>query len=583
MLTACLYIGVVMTTNIKFRGGSLKKVWLNRYPADVAAEINPDRYQSLVDMFEQATARYADQPAFMNMGEVMTFRKLEERSRAFAAYLQQGLGLQKGDRVALMMPNLLQYPVALFGILRAGMVVVNVNPLYTPRELEHQLNDSGASAIVIVSNFAHTLEKVVDKTQVKHVILTRMGDQLSAAKGTLVNFVVKYVKRLVPKYHLPDAISFRSALQHGYRLQYIKPEIINDDLAFLQYTGGTTGVAKGAMLTHRNMLANLEQVRAAYSPLLFERKELVVTALPLYHIFALTMNCLLFIELGGQNLLITNPRDIPGLVKELAKYPFTAMTGVNTLFNALLNNKEFQQLDFSSLHLSAGGGMPVQQVVAERWEKLTGRFLLEGYGLTECAPLVSANPHDMDYHSGSIGLPVPSTEVKLIDDEGEEVPPGEPGELCVKGPQVMLGYWQRPDATDEILQDGWLRTGDIAVMDDEGFMRIVDRKKDMILVSGFNVYPNEIEDVVMQHSGVLEVAAVGVPNGASGEAVKIFVVKKDASLTEEALIVFCRRHLTGYKVPKLVEFREELPKSNVGKILRRELRDESVSKGNNNA
>lgn len=561
----------------------MKKVWLNRYPADVAAEINPDRYQSLVDMFEQATARYADQPAFVNMGEVMTFRKLEERSRAFAAYLQHGLGLQKGDRVALMMPNLLQYPVALFGILRAGMVVVNVNPLYTPRELEHQLNDSGASAIVIVSNFAHTLEKVVDKTQVKHVILTRMGDQLSAAKGTLVNFVVKYVKRLVPKYHLPDAISFRSALQHGYRLQYIKPEILNADLAFLQYTGGTTGVAKGAMLTHRNMLANLEQVRAAYSPLLFERKELVVTALPLYHIFALTMNCLLFIELGGQNLLITNPRDIPGLVKELAKYPFTAMTGVNTLFNALLNNKEFQQLDFSSLHLSAGGGMPVQHVVAERWQKLTGRFLLEGYGLTECAPLVSANPHDMDYHSGSIGLPVPSTEVKMIDDEGEEVLPGEPGELCVKGPQVMLGYWQRPDATDEILQDGWLRTGDIAVMDEEGFMRIVDRKKDMILVSGFNVYPNEIEDVVMQHSGVLEVAAVGVPSGASGEAVKIFVVKKDASLTEEALVVFCRRHLTGYKIPKLVEFREELPKSNVGKILRRELRDESVSKGNNKA
>ncbi|RKQ38174.1 long-chain-fatty-acid--CoA ligase FadD [Enterobacter sp. R1(2018)] len=563
-----------MTTNNKFRGESLKKVWLNRYPADVAAEINPDRYQSLVDMFEQATTRYADQPAFVNMGEVMTFRKLEERSRAFAAYLQQGLGLQKGDRVALMMPNLLQYPVALFGILRAGMVVVNVNPLYTPRELEHQLNDSGASAIVIVSNFAHTLEKVVDKTQVKHVILTRMGDQLSAAKGTVVNFVVKYIKRLVPKYHLPDAISFRSALHNGYRLQYIKPEVIGSDLAFLQYTGGTTGVAKGAMLTHRNMLANLEQVRAAYSPLLFERKELVVTALPLYHIFALTMNCLLFIDLGGQNLLITNPRDIPGLVKELSKYKFTAMTGVNTLFNALLNNKEFQQLDFSSLHLSAGGGMPVQHVVAERWEKLTGRYLLEGYGLTECAPLVSANPHDIDYHSGSIGLPVPSTEVKLIDDEGNEVPPGEPGELCVKGPQVMLGYWQRPDATDEIMRDGWLRTGDIATMDEEGFMRIVDRKKDMILVSGFNVYPNEIEDVVMQHPGVLEVAAVGVPGGASGETVKIFVVKKDPSLSEASLVTFCRRHLTGYKVPKLIEFREELPKSNVGKILRRELRDE---------
>ncbi|NHV08259.1 long-chain-fatty-acid--CoA ligase FadD [Cronobacter turicensis] len=561
----------------------MKKVWLNRYPADVPAEINPDRYHSLVDLFEQSCTRFADQPAFTNMGEVMTFRKLEERSRAFAAWLQQGLGLQKGDRVALMMPNLLQYPVALFGILRAGMIVVNVNPLYTPRELEHQLNDSGASAIVIVSNFAHTLEKVVDKTPVKHVILTRMGDQLSTAKGTLVNFVVKYVKRLVPKYHLPDAISFRSALHNGYRMQYIKPEVTPDDLAFLQYTGGTTGVAKGAMLTHRNMLANLEQVLGTYGPLLHRGKELVITALPLYHIFALTMNCLLFIELGGQNVLITNPRDIPGLVKELGKYPFTAMTGVNTLFNALLNNKDFHKLDFSSLHLSAGGGMPVHQAVAERWEKLTGQFLLEGYGLTECSPLVSVNPHDIDYHSGSIGLPVPSTEVKLIDDEGNEVAPGAPGELCIKGPQVMLGYWQRPEATDEIIQDGWLRTGDIAVMDDEGFLRIVDRKKDMILVSGFNVYPNEIEDVVMQHSGVQEVAAVGIPSEASGELVKIFVVKKEASLTEEALITFCRRHLTGYKVPKQVEFRTELPKSNVGKILRRELRDEARRAGDNTA
>ncbi|ELY2496279.1 long-chain-fatty-acid--CoA ligase FadD [Cronobacter muytjensii] len=561
----------------------MKKVWLNRYPADVPAEINPDRYHSLVDLFEQSCTRFADQPAFTNMGEVMTFRKLEERSRAFAAWLQQGLGLQKGDRVALMMPNLLQYPVALFGILRAGMIVVNVNPLYTPRELEHQLNDSGASAIVIVSNFAHTLEKVVAKTQVKHVILTRMGDQLSTAKGTLVNFVVKYVKRLVPKYHLPDAISFRSALHNGYRMQYIKPDVTPDDLAFLQYTGGTTGVAKGAMLTHRNMLANLEQVLGTYGPLLHRGKELVITALPLYHIFALTMNCLLFIELGGQNVLITNPRDIPGLVKELGKYPFTAMTGVNTLFNALLNNKEFHKLDFSSLHLSAGGGMPVHHAVAERWEKLTGQFLLEGYGLTECSPLVSVNPHDIDYHSGSIGLPVPSTEVKLIDDEGHEVAPGEPGELCIKGPQVMLGYWQRPDATDEIIQDGWLRSGDIAVMDEEGFLRIVDRKKDMILVSGFNVYPNEIEDVVMQHSGVQEVAAVGIPSEPSGELVKIFVVKKEASLTEEALITFCRRHLTGYKVPKQVEFRTELPKSNVGKILRRELRDEARRAGDNTA
>ncbi len=583
MLTACISFGVAMTTNTHFRGEELKKVWLNRYPADVPTEINPDRYQSLVDMFEQSVARYADQPAFVNMGEVMTFRKLEERSRAFAAYLQQGLGLKKGDRVALMMPNLLQYPVALFGILRAGMIVVNVNPLYTPRELEHQLNDSGASAIVIVSNFAHTLEKVVDKTAVQHVILTRMGDQLSTPKGTVVNFVVKYIKRLVPKYHLPDAISFRSALHNGYRMQYVKPELVPEDLAFLQYTGGTTGVAKGAMLTHRNMLANLEQVNATYGPLLHPGKELVVTALPLYHIFALTINCLLFIELGGQNLLITNPRDIPGLVKELAKYPFTAITGVNTLFNALLNNKEFQQLDFSSLHLSAGGGMPVQQVVAERWVKLTGQYLLEGYGLTECAPLVSVNPYDIDYHSGSIGLPVPSTEAKLVDDDDNEVPPGQPGELCVKGPQVMLGYWQRPDATDEIIKNGWLHTGDIAVMDEEGFLRIVDRKKDMILVSGFNVYPNEIEDVVMQHPGVQEVAAVGVPSGSSGEAVKIFVVKKDPSLTEESLVTFCRRQLTGYKVPKLVEFRDELPKSNVGKILRRELRDEARGKVDNKA
>ncbi|MBS0055277.1 long-chain-fatty-acid--CoA ligase FadD [Yersinia sp. Marseille-Q3913] len=555
----------------------MEKVWLKHYPADVPAEIDPDRYSSLVEMFENAALRYADQPAFINMGEVMTFRKLEERSRAFAAYLQQGLGLQKGDRVALMMPNLLQYPIALFGILRAGMVVVNVNPLYTPRELEHQLNDSGAAAIVIVSNFAHTLEKVVFKTQVKHVILTRMGDQLSAAKGTLVNFVVKYIKRLVPKYYLPDAISFRTALQKGRRLQYVKPDVINTDMAFLQYTGGTTGVAKGAMLTHRNMQSNLEQAKAAYAPLLQPGHELVVTALPLYHIFALTMNCLLFIELGGRSLLITNPRDIPGMVKELSHYPFTAMTGVNTLFNALLNNEEFTKLDFSTLRLSVGGGMPVQQAVAERWEKLTGKHLLEGYGLTECSPLVTGNPYDLKHYSGSIGLPVPSTDVRLLDDEGHDVAFGEPGELWVRGPQVMLGYWQRPEATDEVLKEGWLATGDIATLDEQGFLRIVDRKKDMILVSGFNVYPNEIEDVVALHPKVLESAVIGVPNGVAGEAVKVFIVKKDATLTQEELLTHCRRYLTGYKVPKIVEFRDELPKSNVGKILRRELRDELVT------
>ena len=556
---------------------TLEKVWLKRYPADVPAEIDPDQYTSLVEMFEQSVARFADQPAFINMGQVMTFRKLEERSRAFAAYLQNELGLKKGDRVALMMPNLLQYPIALFGMLRAGMVVVNVNPLYTPRELEHQLNDSGASAIVIVSNFAHTLEKVVFNTQVKHVILTRMGDQLSAAKGTLVNFVVKYIKRLVPKYNLPDAISFRSALQRGRRQQYIKPDITNNDLAFLQYTGGTTGVAKGAMLTHRNMQANLIQSRAAYGPLLNEGHELVVTALPLYHIFALTVNCLLFIEMGGCNLMITNPRDIPAVVKELSRYPFTALTGVNTLFNALLNNEDFRELDFSTLRLSVGGGMSVQRSVAEKWEKLTGRHLLEGYGLTECAPLVSGNPYDLKHYSGSIGLPVPSTDVRLVDDNGNEVPHGEAGELQVKGPQVMLGYWQRPEATDEILKDGWLSTGDVVTIDDEGFLRIVDRKKDMILVSGFNVYPNEIEEVVSMHDKVLECAAIGVPNGASGEMVKICVVKKDPSLTRDELIAHCRKHLTGYKVPKKVEFYDELPKSNVGKILRRKLREEQAA------
>ncbi|MBP2838119.1 long-chain-fatty-acid--CoA ligase FadD [Dickeya parazeae] len=552
----------------------MEKIWLARYPADVPAEIDPDRYASLIELFEQAVARYADQPAFINMGEVMTFRRLEERSRAFAAYLQHQLKLKKGERVALMMPNLLQYPIALFGVLRAGLVVVNVNPLYTPRELEHQLKDCGACAIVIVSNFAHTLEKVVYNTPVKHVILTRMGDQLAPAKGTLVNFVVKYIKRLVPKYHLPDAISFRHVLQQGKKMPYVRPEVNNQDLAFLQYTGGTTGVAKGAMLTHRNMQANLMQAKAAYGPVLHEGQELVVTALPLYHIFALTVNCLLFVELGGKNLLITNPRDIPGMIKELAHYPFTAITGVNTLFNALLNNEAFSRLDFSTLHLSVGGGASVQQVVAERWEKLTGIHLLEGYGLTESAPLVAGNPYDLQHYSGSIGLPVPSTDVRIINDDGQDAAPGEPGELWVRGPQVMSGYWQQPAATHEVLKEGWLATGDIVTSNEQGFLKIVDRKKDMILVSGFNVYPNEIEEVVVRHPKVSEAAAVGVSSETSGEAVKVFVVCRDPSLTVEELVSHCRRNLTGYKVPRLFEFRSELPKSNVGKILRRELRNE---------
>lgn len=568
-----------MATQQEYRGNSLNKVWLKRYPPDVPAEISADRYASLVDLFEHATQQYADQVAFINMGQPMTYRQLEKQSRAFAAWLQHGLGLKQGDRVALMMPNLLQYPVALFGVLRAGMVVVNVNPLYTPRELKHQLVDSGASAIVIVSNFAHTLEKVVTETPIKHVMLTRMGDQLAPVKATLVNFIVKYVKKLVPKYHLPGAVSFRSALQQGEQMTYQRPTVTNDDLAFLQYTGGTTGVAKGAMLTHRNMQANLEQTKATYGKLLRPGKEQVITALPLYHIFALTVNGLLFLDLGGTNLLITNPRDIPGFVKELSKFPFTAITGVNTLFNALLNDANFNKLDFSTLRLSAGGGMAVQKAVAERWEKLTGHYLLEGYGLTECSPLVSVNPYDITCHTGSIGLPVPSTDVRIVDDEDKDVPPGEPGELCIRGPQVMTGYWQRADASDEVLKNGWLHTGDIVTVDGEGFIRIVDRKKDMILVSGFNVYPNEIEDVLMQHEKVREAAAIGVPSDLSGEAVKVCIVKKDASLTKEEVLDHCRRQLTGYKVPKIIEFRDELPKTNVGKILRRELRDEAKREG----
>lgn len=568
-----------MATQQEYRGDSLNKVWLKRYPADVPAEINADRYTSLVELFEHAALQYADQTAFINMGQPMTYRQLDKQSRDFAAWLQQGLGLKQGDRVALMMPNLLQYPVALFGVLRAGMVVVNVNPLYTPRELKHQLNDSGASAIVIVSNFAHTLEKVVAETPIKHVMLTRMGDQLAPVKATLVNFVVKYVKKLVPKYHLPGAIAFRSALHQGAQMNYQRPTVTNNDLAFLQYTGGTTGVAKGAMLTHGNMQANLEQTKATYGKLLRAGKENVVTALPLYHIFALTVNCLLFLDLGGSNLLITNPRDIPGFVKELSKFPFTAITGVNTLFNALLNDDNFNKLDFSTLRLSAGGGMAVQKAVAERWEKLTGHYLLEGYGLTECSPLVSVNPYDITCHTGSIGLPVPSTDVRIVDDEDNDVAPGEPGELCIRGPQVMVGYWQRPDATEEVLKNDWLHTGDVVTVDSEGFIRIVDRKKDMILVSGFNVYPNEIEDVLMQHPKVREAAAIGVPSDLSGEAVKVCIVKKDPSLTKEEVLDHCRRQLTGYKVPKIIEFRDELPKTNVGKILRRELRDEAKREG----
>ncbi|TVP12773.1 long-chain-fatty-acid--CoA ligase FadD [Shewanella sp. KCT] len=556
----------------------MEQLWTKNLPHDVPAIIDAKQYSSLIDLFESSVAKYADQPAFVNMGATLTYRKLEERSRAFAAYLQNELKLQKGDRVAIMMPNLLQYPIALFGILRAGMVVVNVNPLYTPRELKHQLNDSGAKAIVVVSNFANTLEQVVDQTPVKSVILTGLGDLLSAPKRTLVNFVVKYIKKMVPKYHLPHAISMRQSLSKGRRLQYVKPTIKGDDIAFLQYTGGTTGVSKGAMLTHGNIVSNLLQADAAYSPLLADGKEFVVTALPLYHIFALTVNCLLFLHKGANNLLITNPRDIPAFVSELKKHPFTALTGVNTLFNALVSSEEFKTLDFSNLKLSIGGGMAVQRAVADKWQGITKTRLLEGYGLTEASPLLTCCPYNLEGYNGSIGFPVANTDIQVRDEEGNVLPQGETGELFAKGPQVMKGYWQRPEETAKVIdKDGYLATGDIGYMDEQGFFFIVDRKKDMILVSGFNVFPNEVEEVVALHPKVLEVAAVGVPHEVSGELVKVFVVPKDKSLTEEQVIKHCRHHLTGYKIPKLVEFRDELPKSNVGKILRRELRDEAKS------
>ena len=558
----------------------MEKPWLKNYPEGSEHELNTSEYDSILDMFDKAVREHPDRAAYINMGKVLTFRKLEERSRAFAAHLQNELKLERGERVALMMPNLLQYPIALFGILRAGLVVVNVNPLYTPRELEHQLQDSGAKAIVVVSNFASTLEKVVFNTDVKHVILTRIGDQLSFGKRTLVNFVVKYVKKLVPKYKLPNAVTFREVLSVGKYRQYVRPQIERDNLAFLQYTGGTTGVAKGAMLSHGNIIVNVFQSKWIAYPFVGDRhrERLAILALPLYHVFALTVNCLLFVELGITAVLITNPRDIPGFVKELKKYPFVAITGVNTLFNALLNNENFKEVNFSSLKLSVGGGMAIQQSVATRWHEITGCNIIEGYGMTECSPLIAACPVNVVKHNGSIGVPVPNTDIKIIKEDGTEAAIGEAGELWVKGEQVMQGYWQRPEASAEVIKDGWMATGDIVVMDENYSLRIVDRKKDMILVSGFNVYPNEIEDVVMLNYKVSEVVAIGVPNEVSGETIKIFVVKKDESLTRDELRQHCRQHLTGYKIPKDIEFREELPKSNVGKILRRVLRDEELAK-----
>ena len=550
----------------------MEKIWLNHYDSRVAPEIDPDRYASIIDILDESVAKYGDKTAYINMGQTISFSELDSLSRQFAAYLMNN-GFKPGDAIAIMMPNLLQYPVALFGILRAGMTVVNVNPLYTARELKHQLNDSQAKAIIIVENFAHTLDKVVADTGIQEVLLTSLADMLPAPKRWVVNFVVKHVKKMVPSYSLSGAKSFMSALKSGEKLTYTRPEFNNEDLAFLQYTGGTTGVSKGAMLTHRNMIANLEQVSGLLSTVITPGKDLVVTALPLYHIFALLANCLLFLKFGCPNLLITNPKDMPGFVKELEKYPFAILPGVNTLFNGLLNTPGFSELDFSNFKFGLGGGMAVQRPVAEKWQKVTGTVLLEGYGLTECSPVVAVNPPQLEAYKGAIGLPVPSTDIMLIDDNGNEVAVGESGELWVKGPQVMKGYYNRPEASDEILKDGWLATGDIARCDEEGYFYIVDRKKDMILVSGFNVFPNEIEEVAAMHDAVLEVAAIGVPHDVSGEVVKLFIVRKDDSLTAEAVISHCRTHLTGYKVPKHVEFKEELPKTNVGKILRRELRD----------
>ncbi|MEW6991094.1 long-chain-fatty-acid--CoA ligase FadD [Colwelliaceae bacterium 6441] len=549
------------------------KVWLEKsYPPGVPHEIDPDKYASLVELFNKYVGLYSNRAAFINMGAEITYSELEEQAKAFAAYLQVDMGLKKGDKFAIMVPNCLQYPIALFGALLAGLTVVNVNPLYTARELEHQLKDSGTKAILIIENFAKTLQQVIDKTPVEHVILTSLGDRLGMIKGAVVNLVVKHVKKMVPSFTLADTIRFNDVLNKGKKLTYTPVELCGDDLAFLQYTGGTTGVSKGAMLTHRNMVSNLQQAKAAIKPQLVEGEELVVTALPLYHIFALTANCLTFLTLGGSNLLITNPRDMPGFVKELSKYRFTALTGVNTLFNGLLNTPGFSELDFSSLKVSLGGGMAVQRPVAERWEKVTNTRLLEGYGLTECAPLVTLCPYNQKKYTGTIGLPASSTDIRIVKDDGTDAEVGEAGEMWVKGPQVMTGYYNRPEATDEILKEGWLATGDIACMDENGFFKIVDRKKDMIIVSGFNVFPNEIEEVVVAHEGVLEAAAVGVPHEICGEEVKVFVVLKDKSLTEKEIISYCRKNLTNYKVPKHVEFRDELPKTNVGKILRRELR-----------
>jgi long-chain acyl-CoA synthetase len=549
-------------------------IWLNQYPTGVPATIDPDKYTSITHLFDEACAQNGDSPAFTNMGTTLTYAQLGQQSRAFAAWLQQHAGLEADDRIALMMPNILQYPVALFGALRAGMVVVNTNPLYTTRELEHQLSDSGATTIVILENFAHVLQAALRQTKIRTVIVTAIGDLLSKPRGWLVNFVVRHVQKRVPAWHIPGAHSFRNILAAGAHMQLRPVKTRSTDIAFLQYTGGTTGIAKGAILSHRNMIANVLQADAWISlSLPGQGGRIVITALPLYHIFSLTANCLLFVSVGAHNILITNPRDFTGFVAELKKYRFFFISGVNTLFSALLNHPEFEHVDFSALRVTLGGGMAVQAAVAARWKKVTGCILTQAWGLTETSPAACINPIGVDFN-GSIGLPIPSTEISIRGEDGAELQKGEAGEICVRGPQVTRGYWNRPDETAKVFFGDWLRTGDIGHVDSLGFVYIDDRKKDMILVSGFNVYPNEIEGVAAEHHGVLEVAAVAQPDESSGESVALFVVRKDPNLTATALIEHCRQSLTGYKVPKHIYFRDELPKTNVGKILRRALREE---------
>jgi len=554
----------------------MEKIWLQHYPAGVPAEVATDAYPSLVALLDESFKKHRELSAYRFMGRSISFGEVDEQSRALAAYLQS-LGLVRGDRVALMMPNVPQYPVAVAAVLRAGFVVVNVNPLYTPRELEHQLKDSGAKAIVVIENFAHVLEKVFDAVPTKQVILVAMGDMLGLVKGTLVNHVVRNVKKLVPAFKLPGAVGFKAAVRRGQRMALAAPAVGPDDIAVLQYTGGTTGVSKGAVLLHRNLVANLLQAEAWYQPALKKipagQQINTVCALPIYHIFGFNTNMMLAIRMGGCNILIANPRDLPGLFKDLKRQPFHSFPAVNTLFNAMANHPEFGSVDWSHLKISVGGGMAVTQATARLWLEKTGCPIVEGYGLSETSPSASCNPVDSTAYSGNIGLPMPGTEMKLIDDDGHEVPPGTPGEIAIRGPQVMAGYWQRPDETSKVMTpDGYFRSGDIGIVDERGYFKIVDRKKDMILVSGFNVYPNEIEDTVSLMPGVLECAAVGIPDAKAGEAVKVVIVKKNPALTEADVRAWCEAQLTGYKRPKVVEFRTELPKSNVGKILRRELR-----------